>query len=86
MSNILLFTIVIMSLSFVTYAQNKKQSDIVHKIVFQPLRDDTLVHKGLMKQLNNVLTAAPNTKIEVVCHGPGINLLVTDKTTGYAKI
>lgn len=86
MSNKLLFTIVIMSLSFVTYAQNKKQSNIVHKIVFQLTSDDTLVHKGLMKQLNNVLTAAPNTNIEVVCHGPGINLLVADKTTVYAKI
>ena len=58
----------------------------MHKIIFQLASEDTLVHKGLMRQLNNVLTAAPNAKIEVVCHGPGIYLLVNDKTTMLQKI
>lgn len=51
-----------------------------HKIVFQVTSDDTLVHKSLMKQLKNILTVAPGTKIEVVCHGPGLYLLVKDRS------
>ncbi|MBC7383006.1 MAG: DsrE family protein [Bacteroidia bacterium] len=57
-----------------------------HKVVFQVTSEDTLVHKSLIKQLNNMLTAAPGTKIEVVCHGSGINILVMDKTIVHDKI
>ncbi len=57
-----------------------------HKIIFQLMSDDTTVHTSLIKQLNNVLAAAPGTKIEVVCHGPGINLLMSEKTTVQNKI
>lgn len=57
-----------------------------HKIVFQLSTDDTLAHKALMKQLNNITTVAPGTKIEVVCHGPGLSMLVTDKTVVQEKM
>lgn len=57
-----------------------------HKVVIQLTSEDSLVHKSLMKQLNNILTAAPDTKIEVVCHGPGINMLVIDKTIVHDRI
>ena len=57
-----------------------------HKVVFQLTSEDTLVHKSLMRQLNNILTAAPDAKIEVVCHGPGISLLMVDKTIVQNKI
>ncbi len=67
-------------------AQTNSTSAKVHKIIFQLMSDDTAVHTGLMKQLNNVLAAAPRTKIEVVCHGPGINLLINEKTTVHNKI
>ncbi|MBK8495524.1 MAG: DsrE family protein [Chitinophagaceae bacterium] len=57
-----------------------------HKIIFQLSIDDSLAHKALMKQLNNITTVAPGTKIEVVCHGPGLNMLVTGKTVVHEKI
>lgn len=57
-----------------------------HKVVIQISSEDTLVHKSLMKQLNNILTALPDTKIEVICHGPGIYMLVTEKTIVQEKI
>jgi intracellular sulfur oxidation DsrE/DsrF family protein len=57
-----------------------------HKIVFQLTTDDTLAHKALMKQLNNITTVAPGTKIEVVCHGPGLSMLVTGKTVVQEKM
>lgn len=57
-----------------------------HKIVFQLSIDDSLAHKALMKQLNNITTVAPGTKIEVVCHGPGLGMLVIGKTVVQEKI
>lgn len=58
----------------------------VHKIVFQLTSSDTLSHKALMKQLNNITTVAPSAKIEVVCHGPGLDMLLSNKTTVREKI
>jgi intracellular sulfur oxidation DsrE/DsrF family protein len=62
-----------------------------HKIVFQLSVNDTLAHKALMKQLGNILTVTPDTKIEIVCHGPGLEMLqvgksiVAEKIAGFAK-
>ena len=39
-----------------------------------------------MRQLNNVFTAAPDSKIEVVCHGPGIHMLMVEHTVVLDKI
>ncbi len=57
-----------------------------YKIVFQVTSDDTLVHKMVMRQLSNTLEAAPNAQLEVICFGPGINLLVASKTKFEEKI
>jgi intracellular sulfur oxidation DsrE/DsrF family protein len=57
-----------------------------HKVVFQLSSEDTMVHKSLMKQLNNIITVAPGSKIEVVCHGPGLTMLTKGKTTVQEKI
>jgi hypothetical protein len=53
----------------------------IHKIVFQLTTADTMSHKALMKQLGNIMLVAPETKIEVVCHGPGLDMLLSNKTT-----
>lgn len=58
----------------------------VHKIVFQLTSNDTSAHKSLMKQLNNIVTIAPESEIEVVCHGPGLDMLVIGKTIVRDKI
>ena len=57
-----------------------------HRIVFQMTSGDTLAHLSLMKQLVNVLTVSPSTKIVVVCHGPGLEMLVTEKSIVGDKI
>jgi intracellular sulfur oxidation DsrE/DsrF family protein len=57
-----------------------------HKIVFQLTSADTNVHKMLVRQLGNVLAAAPNSKVEVVCHGPGLDILRSKMTIVYPKI
>lgn len=57
-----------------------------HKIVFQMTTADTLAHKALMKQLKNIKSVSPTTSIEVVCHGPGIDMLIAGKTIVQSKI
>jgi len=56
------------------------------KVVFQLTSNDTLVHKALVKQLNNLLTAAPNVRAEVVCHNNGISFLQSALTKHAAGI
>lgn len=62
-----------------------------HRIIFQLSINDTLAHKALMKQLGNILLVSPDTKIEIVCHGPGLEMLhtgksiVADKIAGFAQ-
>lgn len=51
------------------------------QVVFQLTSSDTTVFKGLIKQLNNFLNAAPSSNIEVVCHNNGINFLISETTT-----
>jgi intracellular sulfur oxidation DsrE/DsrF family protein len=50
------------------------------KIVMQLTSSDTTVHKMLMKQVANILSVAPDTKIEIVCHGPGLSILNSSKS------
>jgi uncharacterized protein len=58
----------------------KVVSTKAHKLIFQLTSNDTLVHKALLKQIVNALNAAPNSKIEVVCHNNGIEMLTIAKT------
>ena len=77
---ILLFSLVFALSTFISMAQEG------HKIVFQMTTNDTLAHKALMKQLKNIKSVSPTTSIEVVCHGPGIDMLTAGKTIVQAKI
>ena len=65
---------------------SSKQSKKTHKIVFQLSNGDPEVHKGLMRQLGHILEEAHKTKIEIVCHGPGMDMLVREKTAVHEKI
>lgn len=57
-----------------------------HKVVFQLTSGDTLVHKAMVRQIGHLLEAAPNSKIEVVCHSAGLPFLVTNQTKQAEKI
>ena len=61
---------------------DKKQ----HKIVIQLTSNDTLVHKAMVRQIANILEAAPNSKVEVVCHSNGISFLMAAQTRQAVKI
>jgi intracellular sulfur oxidation DsrE/DsrF family protein len=57
-----------------------------HRIVMQLTSGDTLVHKNLMKQFRNMKEAAPTLQLEVVCHGPGMDMLMNDRSVVQEKI
>jgi len=92
----LLVAVLLLTAGFSVNAQDEKhvcpgdkmktEKKAVHKIIFQITTEDTLAQKSLMKQLNNILTLAPDAKLEVVCHGPGLSMLVTAKTIVHDKI
>jgi intracellular sulfur oxidation DsrE/DsrF family protein len=69
-----------------TAIRAQDQAPRQHRIVMQLVSGDTLVHKGLMRQLRNILEAAPSTQLEVVCHGPGMDLLMTDRSSVIHKV
>lgn len=82
------FSLLMMLLLFTTvsFSQTEVSGNEDLKIVFQLTSGDTLAHKALMKQLANITFVEPNTKIEVVCHGPGLDMLRSDKSIVGKKI
>lgn len=70
-------------LASVSFAQDSARQ---HRIIMQLTSGDTLVQKGLMRQLKNMKEAAPSMKLEVVCHGPGMDLLLSDRSIVQPKI
>ena len=56
-----------------------------HKVVFQFVSADTLSQKSLINNLRNLKAAWPEADVEVVFHGGGIGMVMTEKTK-YANI
>lgn len=92
---IAILSVLILGLSSNLEAQHKKvksnkveKSQIKkHRIVMQLTSSDPNVHKGLIKQLTNLKKGWGDTVvIEVVCHGPGIEFLMTEKTAYKEEI
>lgn len=55
-----------------------------HKTVFQFVSGDTLSQKSLINNLKNFKEGWPKSQVEVVFHGNGIFMVMTEKTT-FAK-
>ena len=49
-----------------------------YKVVFQLSNNDTFIHKSLVRQLSNLLSALEGVTIEVVAHSYGIDFLLKD--------
>ena len=71
----ILFISILLLASFAGKAQ--------HKIIWEVPMGDTAQQRILYRQVNNVLAAAPDTKIELVFHGTAIYAMLKD--TGYHK-
>lgn len=58
-----------------------------HKIVFDFTKGDTASFSTIMRQLNNIVKATGgNAKLEVVCYGPGLDILMKERTTVQQQI
>lgn len=66
--------------------QSTSAQDGPYKIVWEIGAKDTAVHSAIFRQINNVLTVAPETKIEVVFHGNAIFVLTKDSSLHIPKI
>ncbi|HNT49072.1 MAG TPA: DsrE family protein, partial [Cyclobacteriaceae bacterium] len=57
-----------------------------HKIVMQFTDSDSLSQASVVGQVKNIRTAWPNAQIEVVCHGPGLDLLISKTSKASAQV
>jgi intracellular sulfur oxidation DsrE/DsrF family protein len=73
----LLFTLVL-GIGSLYQIQAQEISSEKHKIIFQLTSGDSMTHVKFIRQLNNVIEAAPNAEIEIVTHGMGVDLLKSD--------
>ena len=77
----ILLSVALLVGSFNLTAQTEQQ-----KIVFDLSSADTAIHSTVLRQFTNVLKAAPDTELELVCHGQAVNMFVKDKLYFEEKI
>ena len=63
-------------LASLLFAQAKQ-----HKIVFDFTRSDTASFAVMVRHANSIMTRTGNAQLEIVCHGPGLDLVLKEKTT-----
>jgi len=83
--------LIILSISFnaSSVSAQESQNETAYnnlKIVFQLTSGDTILHQTLMNQLKNYFTVAPDLKVEVVCHGGGLSMLVKNSCVVQKEI
>ncbi|HEU5165599.1 MAG TPA: DsrE family protein [Chitinophagaceae bacterium] len=59
-----------------SFAQQKP-----YNIVFDLTTSDTATHQRVIRWINGILAAHPDTKIEVVFYGKALDMIVKDKST-----
>lgn len=57
-----------------------------HKIVFDFTEGDTASFGIMVRHARSIMDLTGNAKLEVVCHGPGLNMLMKNKTTVLKEI
>ena len=57
-----------------------------HKIVMQFSDSDSVSQASVVGQVKNIRTAWPNAQVEVVCHGPGLDLLIAAKSKAASQV
>lgn len=73
------FLLLICSVSL-TLAQSK------HRVVMQFSDSDSVSMASVLGQVKNIRTDLPDADIEVICHGPGLDLLIAKATKVPALI
>jgi intracellular sulfur oxidation DsrE/DsrF family protein len=73
--------ILVLFLASSIFAQQKEL-----RIVFDYTKGDTANFATMMRQAKNILNTNSGTKLEIVCHGPGLDMILKDKTTVQKEI
>jgi uncharacterized protein len=81
MKKIYLLVVAVFLFANLIFAQHKQ-----HKIVFDFTRADTASFSIMIRHAKNIMSKTGNAKLEIVCHGPGLDLLVKDKTTVQKEV
>jgi len=81
MKKIFLSFVTILFFTSVIFAQQTE-----HRIVFDFTKGDTASFATMTRHAKKIMELTGNAKLEVVCHGPGLNFLVKDKTTVQNEI
>ena len=76
----LLFILFIMFTNYASFSQHQP------KVILHLQSSDTLVHKSIVNQISNLKKEIPNVAIELVCHGPGMDFLLKEKSRYINKI
>ncbi|MBN8577102.1 MAG: DsrE family protein [Cytophagales bacterium] len=82
-------SIILVLILFTTglFAQTSEVIDLKrHKIVMQFNNGDSLSQASVLGQVGNIRAAWPNAQIEVVCHGPGLDLLINKISKASALV
>ena len=73
-------------IAFVIFASAAMAQNKQYKIVFDLSSSDTAVQSTVLRQFNNVLKVAPDSQLEVVCHGSAVFMLVKSKVLFEEKM
>lgn len=76
-----LFTLLLMFLAALPITAQQSPKVIMHL-----QSDDTLVYRSLVNQVSNMKKEIPNAEIAVICHGPGMDFLLRDKSNYINRI
>ena len=63
------------------FAQQKQ-----HQIVFDFTKADTASFSTMVRHAKNLMLLTGNARLEIVCHGPGLDLLMKERTTVQQEI
>ena len=77
----LLFLATFISITSLLFAQTKQ-----HKIIFDFSKGDTASFALMVRQATNIVNASANAQLEIVCHGPGLDFIIKNKTTVSTEI
>jgi intracellular sulfur oxidation DsrE/DsrF family protein len=83
--NLLPVLICLLMLGTPAFAQTQTDTK-QHRVVFHVATNDTLVYRGLMRQLNTLTAFWPTASIEVVIHSFGIDLMRKDRSKVGSEI
>lgn len=56
------------------------------KVILHLQSADTSVHKSIVNQIGNIRKEIPDAEIQLVCHGPGLDFLLKEKSQYINKL